>query len=97
MSRAPYIYEFPSKNWEGYYAYSSRVGGKFCLLIDVRNLPPLRSGHKNPVVNIPCDLSEVWFMINFASCFMLGKAHGWGTFPKCEVGLAYHLVLGPSF
>jgi hypothetical protein len=23
---------FPHKNWEGYYAYSSRMGGKLCLL-----------------------------------------------------------------
>jgi hypothetical protein len=59
MWRAPSIHEFPSKNWEGYYAYSSRVGGKFCLLIDVRTLPLLRSGHKNPVVNIPCDLQRI--------------------------------------
>jgi hypothetical protein len=58
MLRAPYIDEFPSKNWEGYYAYSSRVGGKLCLLIIVRTLPPLRSGHKIPVINIPCDLQR---------------------------------------
>jgi hypothetical protein len=30
---------FPLGNWEGYYAYSSRVGRKLCLLIDVRTLP----------------------------------------------------------
>jgi hypothetical protein len=23
---------FPPRNWEGYYAYSSRMGGKLCLL-----------------------------------------------------------------
>jgi hypothetical protein len=34
-------------------------------------------------------------MINFASCFTIGKAHGWGTFSKCEARLGYHLVLGP--
>jgi len=27
---------------------------------------------------------DVWFMINFALRSMIGKAHGWGTFPKCE-------------
>jgi hypothetical protein len=27
---------FLSRNWEGYYAYSSRVGGNLCLLISVR-------------------------------------------------------------
>jgi hypothetical protein len=31
-------------------------------------------------------------MINYASCFMIGKAHGWGTFPKWRVKL---LILGP--
>jgi hypothetical protein len=36
-------------------------------------------------------------MINFASCFTIGKAHGWGTFPKCRSGLGYHLILGPLF
>ncbi len=55
--RAPYIHEFPSANWEGYYAYS-RVGGKLCLLIDLRTVPLFRSGHKNPVGNIPCDLQR---------------------------------------
>jgi len=28
---------------------------------------------------------------------MKGKAHGWWTFPKCGVGLGYHLILGPYF
>jgi hypothetical protein len=36
--------EFPSaRNWEGYYAYSSRVERKLCLLIGVRTLPLMRS------------------------------------------------------
>jgi hypothetical protein len=34
-------------------------------------------------------------MINFALCFTIGKAHGWGTFQKCRPGLNYHLFLGP--
>jgi len=46
---------FPPRNWEGYYAYSSRVGGKLCLLIDVRTLP-LLSRHKNPPIHWPPDL-----------------------------------------
>jgi hypothetical protein len=29
---------FPPRNWERYYAYSSRVEGKLCLLIGVRTL-----------------------------------------------------------
>jgi len=29
---------FPLRNWEGYYAYSSRMRGKLCLLIGVRPL-----------------------------------------------------------
>jgi len=36
-------------------------------------------------------------MINFASCFMIGKADGWGTFPKCRAKLSYCLILGPLF
>jgi hypothetical protein len=28
---------------------------------------------------------------------MTGKAHDWGTFPKCKVELNYHLVLGLLF
>jgi hypothetical protein len=33
-------------------------------------------------------------MINFTSCFMIGKDHGWETFPKFGPGLDdYHLVL----
>jgi hypothetical protein len=29
---------FSRRNWEGYYAYSSRIGGKLCLFIGVRTL-----------------------------------------------------------
>jgi hypothetical protein len=36
-------------------------------------------------------------MINFGSCFMVGKAHGWGTFPKWGPRLCYHLILDPLF
>jgi len=37
-------------------------------------------------------------MINFASCFVIGKAHhGWGTFPKCRAGLSYALSKVPNF
>jgi hypothetical protein len=57
------------KGWEGNYAYSSRVGGKLCLLLKgereimatYRSKNPrtlLRSGHKNPVINIPFDLQR---------------------------------------
>jgi hypothetical protein len=35
---------FPPRNWKEYYAYSSRLGGKLCLLKGVRTLPLLRSG-----------------------------------------------------
>lgn len=34
---------------------------------------------------------------NFASHFMISKAHGWGTFLKCGAKLDFHLVLGPLF
>jgi hypothetical protein len=30
---------FIPRNWEGYYAYSSKVGGKLCLFIGVRIVP----------------------------------------------------------
>jgi hypothetical protein len=36
-------------------------------------------------------------MINFVSCFIIGKVHGWGTFSKCEAGLGTCLVLGSLF
>jgi hypothetical protein len=45
---------FPPQNWEGYYAYSSRIGGKLCLLIGVRTLPLLRS-RQNPPIHMPHD------------------------------------------
>jgi len=38
---------FPPKNWEGYYAYSSRVRGKLSLFIFVRTIPLLRSRQRN--------------------------------------------------
>jgi len=47
---------FPLTNWEGYHAYSSRMGRKLCLLAGVRTLPLLRSRDKNPFVHIPCDV-----------------------------------------
>jgi hypothetical protein len=47
---------FPLRNWEGYYAYSSRMRGKLCLLIGVRPLSLLWSRHKNPPIHRPCDL-----------------------------------------
>jgi len=47
---------FPPRNCEGYYAYSSRVGEKLCILIGVRTLPLLRSRQKYPPIHTPCDL-----------------------------------------
>ncbi len=32
----------PPRNWVGYYAYSSKVARKLCLLIGVRTLPFIR-------------------------------------------------------
>jgi hypothetical protein len=34
-------------------------------------------------------------MIRFASCFMMDKSYGWGTFPRWRTGLGYHIFLGP--
>jgi len=45
-------------NWEEYYAYASRVGGKLCLLISVRTFPVLRGRHKNPPIHSPHDLGS---------------------------------------
>jgi len=47
---------FPPGNWEGYYANSSKVGRKLCLIIGVRIVPPLKGRHKNPPIYRPCDL-----------------------------------------
>jgi tryptophan-rich sensory protein len=44
---------FSPTNCEGYYAYSSRVEGKLCLLIDVSTLSLLRRRHKNPPIHKP--------------------------------------------
>ncbi len=87
---------FPPRNWEGNYAYSSRVGGKLCLLIGVRTLP-LLSRHKNPPIHRPLELHRFGSWYIFALCFTKGKAHGWWTFPKCGARLGYHLILGPLF
>ncbi len=51
--------DFHPRNWERYFAYSSRVGGKLCLLIGVRTLPLLRSRHMNPPIHTPPDLHWV--------------------------------------
>jgi hypothetical protein len=45
---------FSPTNWEGYYAYSSRVEGEICLLIDLSTLSLLRMRHKNPRIHKPC-------------------------------------------
>jgi hypothetical protein len=46
----------PPRNWKEYYAYSSMVGEKLCILKGVRTLPLWRSRHKNPPIHTPCDL-----------------------------------------
>jgi hypothetical protein len=72
------------------------MGGKLYLLVGVRTLPLLRVGIRTlPLYALWT--TEVWFMINFASGFMIDKAHCWGTFPKCEARLNYCLFLGPLF
>jgi hypothetical protein len=37
------------------------------------------------------------FMTMLTSCYMMGKAHKWATFPKCGTGLGYHLGKGLLF
>jgi len=78
---------FPPKLREGYYACSSSVGGKLCLLlVGVRTFPLLRSRHKNPPIYAPHDIHTFSSWYFCVSCFMIDKAHGWGggggTFTK---------------
>ncbi len=47
---------FPPRNWEGYHAYLSGLGGKLGLLVHVRTIPLLRSRHKYPPIHKPGDL-----------------------------------------
>jgi hypothetical protein len=75
-------------NWEGYCAYSSRMGGKLCLLVTVRTLMLWWVGIISlPFIRLVTYISMVHDTI--------GKAHGLDTFLKCKVGLNYCLVLGP--
>jgi hypothetical protein len=81
-----YPINFPPQKWEGYYAYYSKVGRFLHLKGGIISLSLL------------CLMIYIiWFMIKFASCFMVGKAHGWGTFPKWEDGLGYCLIRDPLF
>ncbi len=51
---------FPLKDWDGYYAYSSKVGRKLCLLIGVRTLPLLNNRHENlPFIHLAFYVSLV--------------------------------------
>jgi len=46
----------------------------------------------------PCSWSPMFmFTISLASCFTMGKAHRWRTFPKCEVKFNYNLILSPLY
>jgi hypothetical protein len=85
----------PLRKEEGSHAYSLRVGGKFYLLISGRSVPLLRSRCTNPPSPTSCDLHM--FMITFASCFTMVKAHGWGTFPNVGLDLATTLSLASYF
>jgi hypothetical protein len=65
-----------------------------------KNPPAFENRHKNPPIICLVNYrgpTEVWFMINFASCFMIDKGHWWGTFPKCEARLSYCHILGHLF
>jgi hypothetical protein len=72
---------FSPRKWEGYYAYSSRVGGELCLLL-IR--PTIEEGVG--IISLPqlrLVMCESLVHDEVALCFMIGKSHGWGTFPKC--------------
>jgi hypothetical protein len=49
---------FTNRNWERYYACSSKGGREIVptLLIVVRTLTLVRSRHKNPLIHVACDL-----------------------------------------
>jgi hypothetical protein len=66
----------PPRNWEGYYAYSSRMGGKLCLLVGVRTL--LLQG-VGIISLLFIGLMTYIGMVHdkSASSFLIGKAHGW--------------------
>ncbi len=88
---------FIPKNWEGYYSYSSKVGGKKCPFIGVKIVPLSRgvSTTTLPFIHLVIFISLVH--LKLVLCFTIGKAHGWGTFLKCEARLSFPFVLGPLF
>ncbi len=68
-------------------------GGILHLWVGIRTLPLFSNSirSKNP----PPPMHMYRFTIAFTSCFMVGEAHRWGTYPKWGGGLNYHLILGP--
>ncbi len=84
------------------------VGGAFYLylrpyttLIGARSLPlflPLFRSRCKDLTLGTSRVSHVFkFIIIFALCLSISEAHMWGTFPKCEMGLDYCLIMGPLF
>ncbi len=63
---------FPPKNWEGYFAYSSNGGRKIMPTYRCKNPSAIKVQHKNPPMHLPHDLLRFWFKINFVLCFMIG-------------------------
>ncbi len=56
----------------------------------------MRSRHENrPIIHLVINIGLVHD--KFCLVFMIGKAHGWGTFPKGGAGLGYRLILGTLF
>ncbi len=83
---------FSPREWEGYYAYSSRVGGELCLLL-IR--PTIEEGVG--IISLPqlrLVMCESLVHDEVALCFMIGKSHGWGTFPNA---LGYRLIQDSLF
>ncbi len=73
----------PPRKEEGSYTYSSRMGGKLCLLTAVGSLPLLRSRCKNPPS--PHNLCMFRFMIALPSALQWVKLMGVGH--SCNAGL----------
>jgi hypothetical protein len=58
---------FIPRNWEGYYAYSSKVGGKLCLFIGVKIVPlPRRvSTTTHPFIHLVIYIGLVHYKFGF--------------------------------
>jgi len=81
---------FSLRNWEGYYAYSSKVGG--FLHIGVRTLPLLRSRHTNPPIYIGLVHDKFCLMLYDRWGDILAHERGGGRSPNAGPDSAIALL-----